>query len=133
VKTDKKHRAQMRTLRKMLRVKQDELAALAGLTSKTIARYERGKHVSLTIEARVGEALIRMIAKKNPESVKQAAQPMLEWAEKCEKVLSVEPGSELAPELERLNGKSLAQLKTEAQTLTPFFRGAANGALSLLK
>jgi transcriptional regulator with XRE-family HTH domain len=131
VKADKNHRAQMRRLRKMLQVKQDELATLAGLSSKTVARYERGKHVSLTTEALIGDALIRMIAKKNPESVKLAAQPVLETADKCDRIISLESGSQSALELERLTGKSLSQLKIEAETLPPFLRGVGNSVVSL--
>jgi transcriptional regulator with XRE-family HTH domain len=96
VETDKKHRAGLRRARKVLRLKQEELAVLAGVSQETVARFERGKHVSRIAGDRVTEAIFRTIAKKNPEAVKQAAQPVLEAAEKWERVLSVEPGSELA-------------------------------------
>ena len=131
VNTDKKRRAQFRNFRKVLRLKQVELAALAGVSPETIARFERCKHVSLDSDYRIAEAIFRVVAQRNPESVKQAAQPFLEAAQKWDRVLSVEPGSETALELERLNGKSLAELKTQAETLAPFLRGAANIALSL--
>jgi hypothetical protein len=75
----------------------------------------------------------RTIAKKNPEAVKQAAQPALEAAEKWERVLSLEPRSEAALEREKQPGKSLAELKSQSETLTGFLRSAANVALSLTK
>ncbi len=98
-----------------------------------VARFERGKHVSRIVEERVTKAIFRTIAKKNPEAVKQAAQPALEAAEKWERVLSLEPGSEAALELEKQTGKSLAELKSQAKTLTGFLRSATNVALSLTK
>jgi hypothetical protein len=42
----------------------------------------------------------------------------------------VEPGSEAALKLEKQTGKSLAELKAQAETLTGFLRSAANIALS---
>ena len=131
--TDKKRRAMIRKMRKRLKLKQSELAALAGIPHQLLARFERGKHVSLITEDRVTGAIIRMAAKKNPEAVKQAAQPVLEAAEKWERILSLEPGSETALELERLNGKSLAELKTQAETTAGFLRSAAIIGLSLTK
>ena len=131
--TDKKRRAMIRKMRKRLKLKQSELAALAGISHQLLARFERGKHVSLITEDRVTGAIIRMAAKKNPEAVKQAAQPVLEAAEKWERILSLEPGSETALELERLNGKSLAELKTQAETTAGFLRSAAIIGLSLTK
>jgi transcriptional regulator with XRE-family HTH domain len=130
---DKQRRAQLRTFRKALRLKQEELAVLAGVSPEMVARFERCKHVSRIVEERVTEAIFRTIAKKNPEAVKQAAQPVLEAAEKWERVLSVEPGSEAALELEKQTGKSLAELKAQAETLAGFLRGTANIGLSLLK
>jgi hypothetical protein len=82
---------------------------------------------------RIYVALFRVIAQRNPEAMRKAAQPALEAAEKWERVLSVQPGSDLALELERLNGKSLAELKAQAEKLSPFLRSAANIPLSLLK
>ena len=131
--TDKKRRAMIRKMRKRLKLKQSELAVLAGIPQQLLARFERGKHVKLITEDRVTGAIIRMAAKKNPEAVKQAAQPVLEAAEKWERILSLEPGSETALELERLNRKSLAELKTQAETTVGFLRSAANIALSLTK
>src|ERR1700730_1130 len=130
---DKQRRAQLRTFRKALRLKQEELAVLARVSPEMVARFERCKHVSRIVEERVTEAIFRTIAKKNPEAVKQAAQPVLEAAEKWERVLSVEPGSEAALELEKQTGKSLAELKAQAETLAGFLRGTANIGLSLLK
>jgi hypothetical protein len=95
--------------------------------------FERCKHVSRIVEERVTEAIFRTIAKKNPEAVEQAAQPALELAEKWERVLSVEPGSEAALKLEKQPGKSLAEWKIQAETLAGFLRSAANIALSLTK
>jgi transcriptional regulator with XRE-family HTH domain len=96
----------MRATRRKLKLKQSELAALAGVSLETVVRYERCKQVSVTTDARIGEAILRMVMKKNPEAVKQAVQPMLEQAEKWEKmhekIHSVEPGTELALELEAL-------------------------------
>jgi len=89
VKTDKNRRAQLRKFRKVLRLKQVEVAVLAGVTPEMVARFERGKHVSRIVEERVTKAIFRTIAEKNPEAVKQAAQPALEAAEKCDRVLSL--------------------------------------------
>ena len=72
---------------------------------------------------RVAEAIIRTVAKENPEEVvEQVVQPLLKAAEKWEKIHSVEPGSQLALELEKLNGKSLAELKVQAETMAGFLR-----------
>jgi transcriptional regulator with XRE-family HTH domain len=133
VKIDKNRRAGLRRFRKILRLKQEELAVLAGVSPEMVARFERCKHVSRIVEERVTEAIFRALAKKNPEAVKQAAQPVLEAAEKWERVLTVEPGSEAALELEKQTGKSLAELKAQAETLAGFLRGTANIGLSLLK
>jgi len=133
MKIDKHRRAGLRRFRKILRLKQEELAVLAGVSPEMVARFERCKHVSRIVEERVTEAIFRTIAKKNPEAVKQAAQPVLEAAEKWERVLSVDPGSEAALELEKQTGKSLAELKAQAETLAGFLRSTANIGLSLLK
>jgi transcriptional regulator with XRE-family HTH domain len=134
VNIDKNRRAQLRKFRKKLRLNQNELAALAGVSLEVVARYERGKRVSNNTDARIAGAVFGMIAKKYPEKMKQAAQPALDAAEKwertLERILSVEPGSQLALELEKLNGKSLAELKTQAEMTADFLRSAANMALS---
>jgi len=130
---DKKRRAGLRRFRKILRLKQEELAVLAGVSPETVARFERCKHVPRIVEERVTKAIFKMIAKKNPEAVNRAAQPALEAAEKWERVLSLEPGSEAALEREKQPGKSLAELKSQSETLTGFLRSAANVALSLTK
>jgi|SRR5271169_7241248 len=129
---DKKRRAAMRYTRKKLKLKQSELAALAGVSLQTIDRYERCKHVSVETDARIGGAIIRMVAKQNPEIWKQAIQPFLDATEGWEKILSVEPGTELAAQVEKFNGKSLAELKAHAETLA-VFRRAANNFLSWTK
>jgi transcriptional regulator with XRE-family HTH domain len=121
VKHDKKRRAMMRKMRKKLNLKQSELAALAGISQRTLARVERGKHVSLVTEDRVSGAILRTAARRNPEAVNQAAKPFVEAAEKWERVLSLEPGSELALKVEKLNGKSLAELKAQAERSQGFF------------
>lgn len=131
--TDKKRRGQLRTFRKMLGLKQSELAVMAGVSRETVARYERCKRVSPDIDARIFGAILKMVAKKNPEPVKQAAQKLLEEAENWEKILSVEPGSQLALDLERLNQKSLGELRIQAETMGGFLRRGANIPLSLLK
>jgi len=133
VKTEKNRRAGLRRFRKVLGLKQEELAALACVSPETVAQYERGKPVSEDTDARICGAVFSMIAKKNPEAVNQAAQPALEAAEKWERVLSLEPESEAAIELEKQAGKSLAELKVQAETLTGFLRSAANIAISLTK
>ena len=104
-----------------------------GVTPEMVARFERGKHISRIVEERVTKAIFRTIAKKNPEAVKQAAQPALEAAEKCERVLSLESGSEAALKLEKQTGKSLAELKTHAEAAAGLLRRTANIALSLTK
>jgi len=133
VNPDKNRRAQLRRFRKVLRLKQEVLATLAGVTPEMVSRFERGKHVSRIVEERVTKAIFRTIAKKNPEAVKQAAQPALEAAEKCDRVLSLEPGSEAALKLEKQTGKSLAELKTHAENAAGLLRNVVKGAFSLLK
>jgi transcriptional regulator with XRE-family HTH domain len=133
VKTDKNRRAGLRGFRKVLGLKQEELAALAGVSLEMVAGYERGKPVSQDTDARIFGVVFGMVAKKNPEAVNNAAQPALEAAEKWETVLLLEPGSEAALELEKQTGKSLAELKAQAETLIAFLRSAANIALSLTK
>lgn len=132
MKTDKKRRAGMRYSRKKLKIKQSELATLAGVSLETIVRYERCKHVSRETDSRIGGAILRMVAKQNPEAVKRAVQPFLEATEEFEKILSVEPGTELAAQLEKLNGKTLAEMKAQAEGVG-IFRRAANNFLSLAK
>lgn len=135
--TDKNRRSQLRKIRKKLRLKQEELAALASVSPETVARYERGKHVSNNTDARIAGAVFGMIAKKYPEKMKQAAQPVLEaaeqWERTLEKILNLEPGSETALGLERRNGKTLSELKTQAEMTAGFLRSAANMALSWTK
>jgi transcriptional regulator with XRE-family HTH domain len=133
VKTDKKRRSQLRYYRKVLHLKQDELATLAGVSPETVARYERGKRVSQDTDARIFRAIFRTAAKKSPEGVNLAAQPLLAEAEKWEKVLHLEPGSDLALELEKLNGKTLAELKAQAEVIVGFLRGLTNNFVSLTK
>jgi len=133
VKPDKNRRAQLRKFRKTLRLKQKELAVLAGVSAETVARYERGKRVSHDTDERIFGAVFKTVAKKNPEVMKQAAQPVLEAAEQWEKVLSLEPGSEAALGLEKQTGKSLAELKTHAEAAAGLLRNVANVAVSLLK
>jgi hypothetical protein len=84
-------------------------------------------------DARIAGAIFKIIAKKNPEAVKQAAQPVLEAAEKWETILSVEPGSKAALDLEKVGGKSLAELKARAETFAGFLRRGANIPLSLVE
>jgi len=133
VNPDKNRRAQLRRFRKVLRLKQEELAVLAGVSTDTVARYERGEEVSLGTDERISRAIFGMIAKKNPEAVNRAAQPALEWAEKCDRVLSLEPRSEAALKLEKQTGKSLAELKTHAENAAGLLRNVVKGAFSLLK
>jgi transcriptional regulator with XRE-family HTH domain len=133
VKADKKRRAGMRNLRKKLKLKQSQLAALAGVSQVMVARYERGKRVSINTDTSIGEALFRTLAKQNPERFTKAIQPALDEAEKWERVLSLEPGSEIALELEKRTGRNLAELKTQAETLAPFLRTAGNNFLSWAK
>ena len=133
MKIDKHRRAGLRRFRKILRLKQEELAVLAGVSPEMVARFERCKHVSRIVEERVTETIFRTIAKKNPEAVKQAAQPVLEAAEKWERILSLEPGSQPALELEKQTGKSLAELKTHAGNAVSLLRSVAKGASSLTK
>jgi len=132
-KTDKKRRTMMRKMRKVLNLKQSELAALAGVSQRVLARFERGKHVSLITEGRISEAIFRVAAKRNPEAVRQGLQPVLEAADKWQQVLYVEPGSEAALEVEKLSGQSLAELKHQAEQVANFLRGVSNTALSLTK
>jgi len=123
----------MREIRKKLNLKQSELAALAGVSQQTFARFERHKHVSLINEDRISTALIKTAMQNNPEMVKQATQPALEAADKWQQILYLEPGSEAALELEKLSGQSLPELKAQAEKVASFLRGISNTALSLAK
>src|SRR6266849_8728043 len=123
----------MREIRKKLNLKQSELAALAGVSQQTFARFERHKHVSLINEDRISTALIKTAMQNNPEMVKQATQPALEPADKWQQILYLEPGSEAALELEKLSGQSLPELKAQAEKVASFLRGISNTALSLAK
>ncbi len=133
MKIDKHRRAELRTFRKALRLKQGQLAVLARVSPETVSRFERCKHVSRSVEERVTRAIFSVAAKRNPEAIKQAAQPALDAAEKWDRVLSVEPGSEAALNLEKQTGKRLAELKTQAESVAGLLRGAASAAISLLK
>ncbi len=53
MKTDKNRRAGLRRVRKVLRLKQVELAVLAGVSPETVARYERGKRMSQGTDTRI--------------------------------------------------------------------------------
>jgi len=130
VKTYKAHRVSMRKMRKRLNLTQSELATLAGVSDRFVVRMERGKSMSFITQDRITGALVRLAAQRNPEAVRQAVQPTLEAAEKWERVLSLEPGSELALQVEKLNGKSLAELKAHAEKVAEFLRSTANMALS---
>ena len=132
MKIEKQRRAALRKFRKALRLKQVELAVLAGVSPETIARYERCKQMSHETDARIYRAVFRVIAQRNPEAVNQVAKPLLDAAEKWERVLSLESGSELALKVEGLNGKSLAELKAQAEPIAGVLRIAANIPLSLL-
>jgi hypothetical protein len=52
-------RAMIRKMRERLKVKRSELAALAGIPHQLLARFVRGKHVSLITEDRVTRAITR--------------------------------------------------------------------------
>jgi len=92
---------------------------------------EWGKSVSFITQDRITGALVRVAAKRNPEAVRQAVQPTLEAAEKWERVLSLEPGTQLALEVEKLNGNTLAELKVQAESVAGFLRTVAQKADSL--
>jgi transcriptional regulator with XRE-family HTH domain len=130
VKTDKE-RAAMRKMRKALHLTQNELAALAGIPSQLLARFERGKHVSLTNEDRISGAIFKVIAKKNPEAMARAMEPVQQALANYQKILAVEPGSELAQKVEQFYGKSLVELKLQAEGMTNFLGAAAQIATSL--
>jgi len=123
----------MRRIRKKLNLTQTKLAALAGVSDRFVARMERGKSVSFITQDRITGALVRVTAQRNPEAVRQAVQPALETAEKWERVPSLEPGTEPVLKLEELNGKTLAELKAQAEKIAPFLRSVANMALLLTK
>ena len=84
IKTDKNRRTGLREFRKVLGLKQEELAALAGVSLEMVADYESGKSVSYDTDARICGVVFSMMAKKNPEAVNHAAQPVLEAAEQWE-------------------------------------------------
>jgi DNA-binding XRE family transcriptional regulator len=130
VKTDKE-RSAMRKMRKALHVTQSDLAALAGVPLQSVIRLERGKHVSQTTEDRVSTAMIKMAVKKNPEAMARALQPVQQALATYQKILAVEPGSELAQKVEQFYGKSLVELKAQAEGMTNFLGAAAQIATSL--
>jgi transcriptional regulator with XRE-family HTH domain len=92
----KNPKAQFRAFRKKLRLKQEDLASLAGVSPETVAKFERGKHVSQDTSQGICIAVFKANAQRNPEAMKKAAQPALEAAERCDRVLSLEPGSQSA-------------------------------------
>ena len=57
MKTDKNRRAGLRRFCKVLRLKQMELAVLAGVSPETVARYKRGKGVSQGTDTRILKVL----------------------------------------------------------------------------
>ena len=87
----------------------------------------------MKIMERVKLAIFRAVAKRNPEAIKRAAQPVLDAAVQWERVLCLEPGSEAALELEKQTGKSLAELKTQAECVAGFLRRTANIGTLLTK
>ena len=62
----------------------------------------------------------------DPEAVLQAAQPIIDAAANMEKILSLEPRSDLAQQLEKLNGKTLAERKAQAEKTAGFLGRVAN-------
>ncbi len=123
----------MRKIRKKLNLTQSELATLAGVSHRFVARFERHKKVSFITEDRISGALVRLAAKRNPEAVRQGLQPVLQAADKWHQILYLEPGSEVALEIEKLSGQSLPELKDQAAKVASFLRGVSNTALSLTK
>jgi len=87
----------------------------------------------MKITERVKLAIFRAVARRNPDAIKRAAQPVLDAAVQWERVLSLEPGSEAALELEKQTGKSLAELKAQAETMADFLRRTANIGTLLTK
>jgi hypothetical protein len=130
---DKNRRAGLLRIREqVLQIEQSELATLADVSLETVVRYERCEEVSLETDTRIGSAIVRLVMKRNPELTKRAVQPFLDATEEWEKILSVQPGTESAAQLEKLKGESLAELKAYAEKIA-IFRRAANNFLSLTK
>jgi hypothetical protein len=133
MKIDKNRRAGLLKIREqVLQIEQSELATLADVSLETVVRYERCEEVSLETDTRIGSAIVRLVMKRNPELTKRAVQPFLDATEEWEKIPSVQPGTELAAQLEKLKGESLAELKAYAEKIA-IFRRAANNFLSLTK
>jgi DNA-binding XRE family transcriptional regulator len=124
--TDKQRRTMVRYTRLKLNVTRSELAALAGVNLETIIQYETCKEISRENDSHIGNAIIRLVMERNPEATKKAVQPFLKEAEKWEKIHSVEPGTELAAQLEKLNGKTLAEMKTQAEGVGIFRRAMSS-------
>src|SRR6267143_6469256 len=59
---DKQRRAQLRTFRKALGLKQEELAVLAGVSPEMVARFERCKHVSRIVETKRIQAELVLVS-----------------------------------------------------------------------
>jgi transcriptional regulator with XRE-family HTH domain len=128
---DKKRRLMMIRMRKALHLTQGELATLAGVPLQSVIRFERGKHLSPTNQDRISGAIFKVIAKKHPEAMARAMEPVQQALATYQKILAVEPGSEQAQKVERLYGKSLPELKTQAEGMTNFLGAAAQIATSL--
>jgi hypothetical protein len=130
---DKNRRAGLLRIREqVLQIEQSELATLADVSLETVVRYERCEEVSLETDTRIGSAIVRLVMKRNPELTKRAVQPFLDATEEWEKILSVQPGTESAAQLEKIKGESLVELKAYAEKIA-IFRRAANNFLSLTK
>ncbi len=129
---DKKRGAWVRKIRNALRLTQEKLAGLAGISQVGVSRYETGKQVSRITKAHITNAVFRVVAKRDPDTVKQNVQPLLEAAERFEKILGVQPGDEIALAMEKKSGKTLADMKAEAEKMANFLRVGAKHFLSLL-
>jgi hypothetical protein len=90
------------------------------------AQTQRDKIEPILEEDRKNAVKIGALLTAHPEAVEQMTRPFIDAANKWEKILSVEPGSDIAFKLEKLNGKTLAELKAQAGITAKFLRGVAN-------
>jgi transcriptional regulator with XRE-family HTH domain len=82
MKVDTNHRAGLRKLRTAMRLPQNKLAAMAGVSPSTVLRYERCRCVSEDSDRRIVMALFEEYARRNPPELKRAAKPIHQALEK---------------------------------------------------
>jgi transcriptional regulator with XRE-family HTH domain len=82
MKVDINQRTGLRKLRTGMQLPQNKLAAMACVSASTVLRYENCKQVSEDSDRRIAMALFEEAARRNPEKIEQAAQPLREALQK---------------------------------------------------